>query len=68
MAKLDAMQELLDEAHEIYDLYKDAPSGSPTEKFALQTLGHYIVPALIAALEHPNTVRTGFHKVDQRDP
>ena len=61
MTELSARQQMLDEAQELYDLFKDAPFGSATERFASHTLAANIVPALIAALEHePGNRTTGF--------
>ena len=61
MAEMDARQALLDEAHELHDLFKEAAYGSATERFAAHTLSANIVPALIAALEHQADERpTGF--------
>ena len=61
MAELDARQALLDEAHELHDLFKEAAYGSATERYAAHTLAANIVPALIAALERkPESKVTGF--------
>ena len=60
MAEMDARQALIDEATELYNVFKDAAYGTPTEKFAAHTLATHIVPALIAALEHQSDRRTGF--------
>ena len=53
----DALLDLISEARELHDLFKDAAYGSATERFAAHSLAANMVPALIAALEHAH--RTG---------
>ena len=60
MAEMNAKTALIDEARELHNVFKDAPYGSATERFAAHALASNIVPALIAALDHEPEHRAGF--------
>lgn len=61
MVEMDARKALLAEARELHEVFKDAPYGSATERFAMHALAVNIVPALIAALEYaPDDKPKGF--------